>query len=132
MRTLHLPENAIVLEAYSDMLRNLGRAQEAEVLHREALHLHAAMSLIAASTGSNSSAGHEKSVSTLWLYYTPMWHELEFARDLFKSGQRTASAAFSLWHAGHRVTMNHGTILLRLFRGMSGRRQRTSRVFRLC
>jgi tetratricopeptide (TPR) repeat protein len=41
------PENAIVLEAYSYLLKNLGRAQEAEVLHIEALHARAAMSLIA-------------------------------------------------------------------------------------
>jgi tetratricopeptide (TPR) repeat protein len=41
------PEKAIVLEAYSDMLKKLGRAQEAESLHTEALRARAAASLVA-------------------------------------------------------------------------------------
>jgi tetratricopeptide (TPR) repeat protein len=41
------PENAMVLEAYSNLLKHLGRAQEAEALHIEARHIRAAMSLTA-------------------------------------------------------------------------------------
>jgi tetratricopeptide (TPR) repeat protein len=41
------PEKAIVLEAYSQLLKNLGRTHEADALHMEALRARAAVLLVA-------------------------------------------------------------------------------------